>query len=226
MTTRGSAWRSRSTPRWAGMRVVRVLEELKQRRGLPRQIRSDNGPEFVSRAVDQWAYEQGLQWHTIQPGRPMENGYVESFNGRFRDECLNENWFSRSGRRTGEDCTVEARLQRRASAQQLAVPYHRVEFAAQSAASFETAGVGQGASNAGPLPHAPIPATQTGARGRTETGESLIIPGLKMGGRSKLCRGKFGHVYHIALFQAIPRVAKQVIQVMNRNCALGHELSR
>lgn len=77
-----------------GMRVVRVLEELKQRRGLPRQIRSDNGPEFVSRTVDQWAYEQGLQWHTIQPGRPMENGYVESFNGRFRDECLNENWFS------------------------------------------------------------------------------------------------------------------------------------
>ena len=77
-----------------GVRVVRVLEELKQRRGLPRQIRSDNGPEFVSRAVDQWAYEQGLQWHTIKPGRPMENGYVESFNGRFRDECLNENWFS------------------------------------------------------------------------------------------------------------------------------------
>jgi putative transposase len=77
----------------SGVRVVRVLEELKQRRGLPRQIRSDNGPEFLSRAVDQWAYEQGLQWHTIQPGRPMENGYVESFNGRFRDECLNENWF-------------------------------------------------------------------------------------------------------------------------------------
>src|SRR5271167_5230008 len=64
-----------------GGRVVRVLEELKHSRGLPRQIRSDNGPEFVSRAVDQWAYEQGLQWHTIQPGRPMENGYVESFNG-------------------------------------------------------------------------------------------------------------------------------------------------
>jgi putative transposase len=76
-----------------GVRVIRVLEELRRRRGLPRQIRSDNGPEFVSRAVDQWAYEQGLQWHTIQPGRPMENGYVESFNGRFRDECLNENWF-------------------------------------------------------------------------------------------------------------------------------------
>src|SRR5438270_921979 len=48
-----------------GQRVVRVLEELKRSRGLPRQIRSDNGPEFVSRAVDQWAYEQGLAWHTI-----------------------------------------------------------------------------------------------------------------------------------------------------------------
>ena len=77
-----------------GGRVVRALEELKVRRGLPQRIRSDNGPEFVSRAVDQWAYEQGLGWHTIQPGRPMENGYVESFNGRFRDECLNENWFT------------------------------------------------------------------------------------------------------------------------------------
>jgi putative transposase len=77
-----------------GGRVVRVLDELKRRRGLPLKIRSDNGPEFVSRAVDQWAYEQGLHWHTIQPGRPMENGYVESFNGRFRDECLNENWFT------------------------------------------------------------------------------------------------------------------------------------
>ena len=61
-----------------GVRVIRVVEELKQRRGLPRQI-SDNGPEFLSRAVDQWAYEQGLQWHTIQPWRPMENAYVESF---------------------------------------------------------------------------------------------------------------------------------------------------
>jgi putative transposase len=77
----------------SGVRVVRVLEELKVRRGLPRQIRSDNGPEFTSRALDQWAYENAIRWHYIQPGRPMENGYVESFNGRLRDECLNENWF-------------------------------------------------------------------------------------------------------------------------------------
>jgi putative transposase len=74
--------------------VVRVLEELKQQRGLPRQIRSDNGPEFVSRAVDQWAYEQGLGWHNDTTGTPDGERLVESFNGRFRDECLNENWFT------------------------------------------------------------------------------------------------------------------------------------
>ncbi|MGB9285073.1 MAG: IS3 family transposase, partial [Candidatus Sulfotelmatobacter sp.] len=134
-----------------GMRVVRVLEELKQRRGLPRQIRSDNGPEFVSRAVDQWAYEQGLRWHTIQPGRPMENGYVESFNGRFRDECLNENWFSDLGdarekiARWKQDYNEE----RPHSSLQYRTP---VEFAAQSAVSFYPDGVGQGVSNADPLP--------------------------------------------------------------------------
>jgi putative transposase len=77
----------------SGLRVARLLEELKKQRGLPAQIRSDNGPEFTSRALDQWAYEHGIRWHYIQPGRPMENGYVESFNGRLRDECLNENWF-------------------------------------------------------------------------------------------------------------------------------------
>ena len=76
-----------------GRRVARVLDDLRMQRGLPGQIRSDNGPEFTSRALDQWAYEQGIRWHYIQPGRPMENGYVESFNGRLRDECLNENWF-------------------------------------------------------------------------------------------------------------------------------------
>jgi putative transposase len=76
-----------------GGRVVRVLNQLKRQRGLPQQIRSDNGPEFTSRMLDQWIYEQGVRWHYIQPGRPMENGYVESFNGRLRDECLNENWF-------------------------------------------------------------------------------------------------------------------------------------
>ncbi len=141
-----------------GMRVVRVLEELKQKRGLPRQIRSDNGPEFVSRAVDQWAYEQGLQWHTIQPGRPMENGYVESFNGRFRDECLNENWFTSlaDARQKIAQWKQDYNELRPHSSLQYQTP---AAFAAQSAASFEITGVGQGTSNACPLPHAPFPAT-------------------------------------------------------------------
>ena len=76
-----------------GKRVGRVLDRLKDERGLPQQIRSDNGPEFISRVVEQWAYENGVEWHFIEPGRPTENAYIESFNGKFRDECLNENWF-------------------------------------------------------------------------------------------------------------------------------------
>ena len=53
----------------------------------------DNGTEFTSQVLDQWAYENQVQLHFITPGRPMENGFIESFNGKFRDECLNENWF-------------------------------------------------------------------------------------------------------------------------------------
>jgi putative transposase len=147
-----------------GTRVVRVLEELKQRRGLPRRIRSDNGPEFVSRAVDQWVYEQGLEWHTIQPGRPMENGYVESFNGRFRDECLNENWFTdlADARAQIAHWRQDYNESRPHSSLQYRTP---VEFAALSAANFYNEGVGQEASNAGPLPHTPIPATKERTRG-------------------------------------------------------------
>ena len=53
----------------------------------------DNGPEFISRVVDQWAFEHGVELHFIDPGKPTQNAYIESFNGKFRDECLNENWF-------------------------------------------------------------------------------------------------------------------------------------
>jgi putative transposase len=145
----------------SGARVVRVLEELKKQRGLPQQIRSDNGPEFVSRAVDQWAYEQGLRWHTIQPGRPMENGYVESFNGRFRDECLNENWFTdlADARAKIAEWKQDYNQSRPHSALRYLTP---LEFAALSQAGFCVAGMGQGTSNAGPLPHTPIPATLRG----------------------------------------------------------------
>jgi putative transposase len=76
-----------------GSRVVRVLERLAELRGLPEMITMDNGPEFTGRALDEWAYRKGVKLNYIRPGKPIENAYAESFNGRLRDECLNENWF-------------------------------------------------------------------------------------------------------------------------------------
>jgi putative transposase len=76
-----------------GTRVVRVLDELAEVRGLPEVIVIDNGPEFTSRALDEWAYRRRVRLLFITPGRPIENAYIESFNGKFRDECLNEHWF-------------------------------------------------------------------------------------------------------------------------------------
>jgi putative transposase len=76
-----------------GMDVVAVLDHLKFSRGLPGTIRLDNGPEFVSRELDRWAYENKVTLDYSRPGKPTDNALVESFNGSFRDECLNVNWF-------------------------------------------------------------------------------------------------------------------------------------
>jgi len=76
-----------------GLRVTRVLERLRAAVGLPRSIVLDNGPEFAGRTLDAWAYAAGVTLCFIRPGKPIENAYVESFNGKFRDECLNEHWF-------------------------------------------------------------------------------------------------------------------------------------
>lgn len=77
-----------------GQRVTRVLERVSLTRGLPDVITVDNGPEFISKAVDAWAYANGVKLHFIQPGKPTQNAYIESFNGKFRDECLNEHVFT------------------------------------------------------------------------------------------------------------------------------------
>jgi putative transposase len=77
----------------SGERVVRVLEQLRVSRGLPARISCDNGPEFRSRALDAWAYHHHVALHFIQPGKPVQNAYIESFNGRLRQECLNQHWF-------------------------------------------------------------------------------------------------------------------------------------
>ena len=74
-------------------RVTRTLEWIIQQRGQPGALRCDNGPEFTSRHFLAWCEEHKIQLIHIQPGRPMQNGRVESFNGRFRDECLNAHWF-------------------------------------------------------------------------------------------------------------------------------------
>lgn len=81
-------------PSLPAQRVVRVLERLRGERGTPQRITVDNGPEFISRAVDAWAYQHHITMDFIQPGKPMQNGFIESFNGKFRDECLDRHWFS------------------------------------------------------------------------------------------------------------------------------------
>lgn len=77
----------------SGGYVVRVLEQAARFRGYPRAIRTDGGPEFTSRAFLGWAHARGIEHLLIEPGRPTQNAYIESFNGKFRDECLNEHWF-------------------------------------------------------------------------------------------------------------------------------------
>lgn len=82
-----------AAPTITSPQVVRVLERVREARGLPLAIRCDNGPELTSRCLLAWSGERRIELRHIQPGRPMQNGHVESFNGRFREECLNTHWF-------------------------------------------------------------------------------------------------------------------------------------
>ncbi len=82
-------------------RVIEVLAQLLSGHGAPRYLRSDNGPEFISRAVLRWITKAGIDTAFIDPGKPWQNGTDESFNGKFRDECLNMEWF-----RTRAEATV------------------------------------------------------------------------------------------------------------------------
>mgnify|MGYP002648087224 CR=1 FL=1 len=74
--------------------LTRVLDHLALQRGLPGALRTDNGKEFCGRAMLTWAHQRGVALFLIEPGKPNQNAYIESFNGRFRDECLNEHWFT------------------------------------------------------------------------------------------------------------------------------------
>lgn len=77
----------------SGQRVARELDAIAERRGYPLMVVSDNGTELTSNAMLKWQQDRGVEWHYIAPGKPMQNGFVESFNGRLRDECLNEHLF-------------------------------------------------------------------------------------------------------------------------------------
>ena len=80
-----------SLPAW---RITHVLDRVASERGLPRSIVCDNGPEFAGKVMDRWAHEHGVVLQFIRPGKPVENAYCESFNGKFRDECLSTFWFT------------------------------------------------------------------------------------------------------------------------------------
>jgi len=91
----------------SGQYVTRLLDQAAIFRGYPLTVRTDNGPEFTSRAFLAWTTLHGIRHILIQPGRPMQNGYIESFNGKFRDECLNEQWFQSLSQ--ARDCIAEWR---------------------------------------------------------------------------------------------------------------------
>ncbi len=86
-----------------------VLEGLKRTVGVPQRIAIDNGPEFVSKALDAWAYRNRVQLEFSRPGKPTDNAFAESFNGHFRAECLDQHWFAslEEARRVVESWRVE-----------------------------------------------------------------------------------------------------------------------
>ena len=90
--TREAIWMEVSTS-ISGAHVTRVLDQLIELRGKPESLLTDNGPEFTGSALDAWTYQQKITHQFIQPGKPNQNAYVESFNGKVRDECLNEHWW-------------------------------------------------------------------------------------------------------------------------------------
>jgi putative transposase len=84
---------ARADAQFTGDQVVKVLEGIVAERGVPGSIRVDNGPEFVGRSLDLWAYFNGVTPDFSRPGKPTDNAFIESFNGRLRQECLSPNWF-------------------------------------------------------------------------------------------------------------------------------------
>lgn len=145
------------------LRVIRALEQIIAERGCPDRIRSDNGPEFTSRAYLAWALDRRIELVHIRPGKPIENAYIESFNGRFREECLNVSWFLNlfDARRQIADWREHYNTQRphsslRWNGQANLTPER---FAALHAAGQSSAGPEEGVN---PFPQTPNPALTGG----------------------------------------------------------------
>jgi putative transposase len=120
-----------------GERVVTLLDRLRSTVGVPQRIVIDNGPEFISKALDAWAYQNGVQLEFSRPGKPTDNAFAESFNGRFRDECLNLHWFAslEEVRQTLEEWRIEYNTERphRALGQQTPAAWEAAWAPAQKA---------------------------------------------------------------------------------------------
>ena len=120
-----------------GERVVTLLDRLRSTVGVPHRIAIDNGPEFISKALDAWAYQNGVQLEFSRPGKPTDNAFAESFNGRFRDECLNLHWFAslEEVRQTVEEWRIEYNTERphRALGQQTPAAWEAAWAPAQKA---------------------------------------------------------------------------------------------
>jgi len=116
----------------SGVRLVRIFDDLKNSRPLPKQIVCDNGPEFTSKAFRIWADKNSIELHFIEKGKPTQNAFVESFNGKFRDECLNEELFLNIGRARSiiESWRIEYNSERPHSGLNGLTPY---EFIAKTA---------------------------------------------------------------------------------------------
>ena len=99
---------------FSGEKVAGLLDQVAQRIGLPQAIQVDNGPEFTSKALDEWAARNKVKLIFSRPGTPTDNPYIEAFNGRLRDECLDQHWFVslEDARRLIEDWRVEYNVER------------------------------------------------------------------------------------------------------------------
>ena len=168
-----------------GLRVVRILESLRERRGTPAVIQVDNGTEFTSRVVDQWAYQNQVALHFIERGKPTQDAFIESFNGKFRDECLNQNWFVdlRHARELIEAWRVDYNTVRPHSSLGYRTPE---EFAAANGCGKDS-----GFATLENAPRFPLsPMRQRRAYfepcGGTKNPGSFVMTGPKTGGRSEL----------------------------------------